>query len=119
MYFLIVADLMVRQNKELPDPRCCALSTTSSAPCRLGGPLRSSQCFLTTTAATTTTTKPRPLLSSNQVRLVRRSVDARSNQQRVEGAMGPRYEYLYVLDVDIDPATLLIYGRINPADANY
>ena len=61
---------------------------------------------LTTTTAVATMTKPRPLLSSKQVRLVRRSVDGRPNQQRVEGAMGPRY--LYVLDVDIDPATLLL-----------
>ena len=39
---------------------------------------------LTTTAAATTPI-PRPLLASDQIRLVRRSVDARPNQQRVEG----------------------------------
>ena len=54
----------------------------------------------------------RPLLSSNQVRLVRRSVDPRPNQQRVEGAMGHRY--LYVLNDDIDPASLLHQWKNQP-----
>lgn len=93
------------------DPSFSSSSGSSSSP-QLPPPLHPTvwEALCARLKLSTTDTDKNGVTPAN-VRLVRQSIDARSNQRRSDGGIGPRY--VYVLDVMVDTAAAATTATVN------